>query len=114
MNSLKLMLSPTPSDNHTLIDLNQMKVPNFASGTLPLEKEQRSGSDDIRHSRVHNAPRSFQALMRRALFEKVSRSMAIKAKCAECCGFERDEVANCTSISCPLWRFRPYQTKAKK
>lgn len=40
---------------------------------------------------------------------------AIKAKCLDCCAFQRDEVKLCTSNSCPLWPFRngknPYKAK---
>jgi len=46
-----------------------------------------------------------------------SRSLAIKAKCAECFGCTKDHlekgfkesISSCSSYSCPLHRFRPYQ-----
>jgi ribosome modulation factor len=46
-----------------------------------------------------------------------SRAFAIKAKCAECVGctpnhLERgfkESISSCSSESCPLHRFRPYQ-----
>lgn len=34
---------------------------------------------------------------------------AIKAFCLYCTGYMRLEVANCTSLACPLHAFRPYQ-----
>lgn len=34
------------------------------------------------------------------------RSRAIKEKCMNCCGWQRNEVARCTSYSCPLWPYR--------
>lgn len=51
--------------------------------------------------------------------EKPTRSNAIKAKCVECMGCTnyhlepgfREEVRNCTSTSCPLYRYRPYQRR---
>lgn len=51
---------------------------------------------------------------------KNSRALAVKAKCAECMGCNKDhrepgfaiEVKKCTTQSCPLWVFRPYQEKA--
>jgi hypothetical protein len=48
-----------------------------------------------------------------------SRAYAIKAKCAECVGCTsnhiekgfRESISSCSSYSCPLYRFRPYQAK---
>ena len=48
-----------------------------------------------------------------------SRTLAINAKCAECVGCTpnhlekgfRESISNCTSPSCHLYRFRPYQAK---
>ncbi len=48
-----------------------------------------------------------------------SRTYAIKAKCAECVGCTlnhiekgfRESISSCSSYSCPLYRFRPYQAK---
>ena len=46
-----------------------------------------------------------------------SRAFAIKAKCAECMGCTpnhlekgfKDSISSCSSKTCPLHRFRPYQ-----
>ncbi len=48
-----------------------------------------------------------------------SRAYAIKAKCAECVGCTsnhiekgfRESISSCSSYSCPLYRFRPYQAQ---
>jgi len=48
-----------------------------------------------------------------------SRVAAIKAKCAECVGCSPDHlekgfkesISDCSSYSCPLHSFRPYQAK---
>lgn len=48
-----------------------------------------------------------------------SRAKAVKAMCAQCMGCTRDEIApgfrdqvrDCTSQKCALYRFRPYQKK---
>jgi len=32
---------------------------------------------------------------------------AIKAKCLDCCAYDRVEVYNCTVKTCPLWHLRP-------
>ena len=40
-----------------------------------------------------------------------SKAFAIKAFCAECVGFERKAVRECTDTGCALWHHRPYQQK---
>lgn len=44
-----------------------------------------------------------------------SAQKAIKAKCLDCCAYQKEEVRQCTSTSCPLWPFRlgknPYKKK---
>ena len=35
---------------------------------------------------------------------------AADAFCMECVCWQRKEVRNCTSLACPLWPYRPYQT----
>lgn len=48
-----------------------------------------------------------------------SKAAAIKAKCAECVGCEdayiekgfKETISACSSYSCPLHSFRPYQAK---
>lgn len=44
-----------------------------------------------------------------------SAQKAIKAKCLDCCCYQKDEVRQCTSNACPLWPFRlgrnPYKKK---
>ena len=47
----------------------------------------------------------------------LSRAYAVKAKCAECVGCTpnhlekgyKESISSCSSYSCPLHRFRPYQ-----
>ena len=36
-------------------------------------------------------------------------SAAIKAKCWDCSGHQKVEVANCTVLTCPLWPHRPWR-----
>jgi len=52
---------------------------------------------------------------------KTSLRRAVDAMCAHCMGCTadriepgfREEIRNCTAPTCPLWHFRPYQTKEK-
>ena len=55
--------------------------------------------------------------LQRFLLNPSSRAYAIKAKCAECVGCTsnhlekgfKESISSCSSYSCPLHRFRPYQ-----
>lgn len=40
-----------------------------------------------------------------------SARQAIKAFCAECCGYDREAVATCPAQACPLWRYRPWRPR---
>ena len=44
-----------------------------------------------------------------------SAQKAIRAKCLDCCAFQKEEVKLCTDNNCPLWPFRmgknPYKKK---
>jgi len=46
-------------------------------------------------------------------FSGKSRAMALKAKCIECCCYQKNEVAACQVPGCPLYRYRPYRGGAK-
>jgi hypothetical protein len=37
---------------------------------------------------------------------------AIKAKCIECCNFERKQVETCAVPGCPLFQYRPFRGSA--
>ena len=58
-------------------------------------------------------PVRFRALATRAAQGETSPRQAIKAKCQECVGYEdaTDRISGCTVHRCPLWTYRPYQTK---
>ena len=56
-------------------------------------------------------PVSAQGIVRRATMKTGGRMNAIKAKCLDCCNFDRQEVAECTVTTCPLHVWRPFQAK---
>ena len=62
-----------------------------------------------RARRIETAPESFRKLLTQAMSGKCSPRTAIKAQCAECNGFDRQAISECTAFACPLWSFRPYQ-----
>ena len=70
-----------------------------------------SNVDSIALALIENNP------IRQFVANPDSRVAAIKAKCAECMGCTPDHmergfrasISSCSSYSCPLHRFRPYQ-----
>jgi hypothetical protein len=54
-----------------------------------------------------------QNLVRRCWSGKASPRQAIKCQCLDCVGEDRPAIAECRDRCCPLWRFRPFQTKAE-
>lgn len=38
--------------------------------------------------------------------ERLTRGKAIRAKCLDCCGGQRNEVKLCPVTTCPLWIYR--------
>lgn len=63
-----------------------------------------------------HVPEKFKGLIERSAKGENTPTMAIKAKCIECCGFEdvSDRVRHCTTYSCPLHAYRPYQERKKE
>lgn len=53
-------------------------------------------------------PESFSKLYERTQSGKASSRQAIKMQCAECVGYDRDEITNCTDTGCPLYYYRPF------
>jgi hypothetical protein len=45
--------------------------------------------------------------------EKKSMRAAVNAKCLDCCCWQSTEVKKCPATDCPLYQYRPYQTKEK-
>jgi hypothetical protein len=58
---------------------------------------------------LQTVPIKYAQIVQRAYEAKSSPRGAIKAFCLYCTGYIRTEVANCTSLACPLHPFRPYQ-----
>ena len=57
-------------------------------------------------------PVSARGIVTRAMGKTGGRMNAIKAKCLDCCHFNREEVRLCATVTCPLNPWRPFQ-KAK-
>jgi hypothetical protein len=61
--------------------------------------------DAMRARKLEEAPRRYHAMLRRAWARK-SRREAVRAFCCECMGWRSCDVADCTSLGCPLYEFR--------
>ena len=54
-------------------------------------------------------PVSSRGILSKAFAEEGSPRQAIKAKCLDCCSFDRSEITHCTVVTCPLHPWRPFQ-----
>lgn len=54
---------------------------------------------------------SVERLFLSAYAGKCSPRQAIKAFCLECMGLEKEDVKGCNAPACPLFEYRPYQTR---
>lgn len=43
-----------------------------------------------------------------------SRIQIIKAKCLDCCQFDRKAIAECSTQTCPLYEYRPFKKNNNK
>jgi len=57
---------------------------------------------------MSKVPSSLQKVFKRAYSGK-SKASGIKAKCLDCVGFQRIEVAECEAVTCQLFQYRPYK-----
>lgn len=62
-----------------------------------------------REAFLKQVPSSSRGIIKRAFDATAPLSGAIKAKCLDCSGFDRDEVKNCTVVLCPLHPYRPFR-----
>lgn len=58
---------------------------------------------------LKSVPDKHRLATERALKAQVPRSTAIRVKCLQCCGYQRDEISVCTVVTCALHPVRPYQ-----
>lgn len=60
--------------------------------------------------RLTHIPPLYRPLFQRCYEGTATRPQRYKAKCLDCCSYQRIEVASCSHTSCPLHTIRPYQT----
>lgn len=61
---------------------------------------------------MEKIPQIYQANYKKAIDGK-SKAAAVKAKCLDCCCWQRTEIADCLVDTCPLWPYRPYRNAEK-
>jgi len=59
-------------------------------------------------------PTSARGIIARSLSKQGSPRSAIKAKCLDCCNFDRSEISDCSVVICPLHPWRPFQAEILK
>lgn len=52
-------------------------------------------------------PQQYHSVIKQV--EKGSLKGILKAKCLDCCNYDKNEIKNCEIIECALWSIRPYQ-----
>lgn len=62
--------------------------------------------------RLNQIPKIYRAIYKSAA-KGTSRKAAIHSFCLECCGYEKEQVRQCTDLSCCLYEFRPYKERSK-
>lgn len=60
-----------------------------------------------------SVPEKHKIATQRALLGQITRSTAIRVKCLQCCGYQREEIKLCTVVVCALYPVRPYQDKVE-
>jgi hypothetical protein len=76
-----------------------------ASERKPLDAARKAAVN----KRAARTPESARGTYLRAATGQASPRDAIKAFCFECNGEDRQAVAECTALACPLWAYRPWQ-----
>ena len=58
--------------------------------------------------KLSDMPMSYRNNYKKALAGK-NRAAGVKAFCLECMAWQRTEVRDCNSVSCPLYPYKPYK-----
>jgi len=62
---------------------------------------------------INTLPFSYRQVTRKAM-EGTSLRAAIKAKCLDCCCWQRAEIADCRVPNCALYPYRPYKVSRSR
>ena len=89
-------------------------APTASEAGLANGVEFRTADDAARRVAERMAQIASHSPSRAGLFRSVyygrsSKALAVKAKCLDCCCWQVERIKDCSSVTCPLWRVRPYQ-----
>ena len=91
-----------------MTDEQQRRAQVARATAIEMQKPcNRSDCGQLLATLREQAPASCQGMVDR--LANGSKAAAIKLHCLQCVGYERAEVAKCSSWYCPMWPFRPYQ-----
>ena len=80
----------------------------------PRPSDPGSECDALRVEFLATVPAGARKAIELAFAGKASPRAVIKAKCLDCSGFDRAEIANCSVVLCELHSYRPFQKTARK
>lgn len=94
------------------VGVSRLPHPGQPEGALTMARAKRIARPltDEQKERLHDVPTTMRGIFRRA-FGTGSKPAVFKAKCLDCCCYQRKEVRLCTVAGCPIWPWRPFQRK---
>lgn len=90
----------------------QKRTRNRAKSTATKKRTHSTPNDPDVAKKLESIPKLYRGVYKKAMSGKSLRA-ATHAQCLECVCWQRLEVAKCTSISCPLYNYRPYQEESE-
>jgi len=77
----------------------------------PARETNQKESQDIQAYLTRSVPDKHKIATERVLKGQLPKSAAIRIKCMQCTNYQREEVTNCTVVTCALFPVRPYQSR---
>jgi hypothetical protein len=86
------------------------KFSNYDRSIKQAEMEKIKGCFEPRRQKLFDMlSLNMKNLFSKCWTAKASKRLAIKAKCYDCCCYQKEEIANCNSTTCPLYEYRPFK-----
>ena len=63
--------------------------------------------------KIKDIPRMYRKIYEKAVTGS-SKPAAVKAFCLECVCWQKNEIINCTAVTCPLYAVRPFVKRRRK
>ena len=85
------------------------ETPNTDTITEPIAAHRNA----VVARRQQLVPRKHRKLYLKVMNGQASPRQCIKVHCLECVGWQRNDVAHCTSLACPLYQHRPFKASVE-